>query len=260
MTAWELMGSPVLERGYYVSFMTPLMFLAGGSQIAHLLGKMSKSQFFILIIGLIIILILPYYPPFRSLLPINIHILYPTLLYLAVILLILLLQWRARLIGLTSVILLCLFLGAASLSFIGLQQTGLTVPQSPDKMLLATAKSDDIIKKLDPKAQMRFWYSADDPQIAAFVVVTSTHLWGYRLINETFPSLGDYRIRPGQEVAAVIPSGTKIGIFSSVGGAMEKAAASLAEIGLKVKLIEEQRVEEGSFKFTITFIEVYKSD
>ncbi len=255
MVLWAAKGQPVFELPYYASYLIPLMFLSVGSQIAPFLAKLRKWQFFALVCALNILMLLSFFSPFHSLFASRIAILYGIII--AIVGIGLMFWLRTKFVFLISVSLLFLFFGILNVNLIGSHwQVDFNNRQQPKQLLLAVAQSDAILQKIDPSVQFRFWYSKDEPQSGAFMAVTSTRLWGYRLINDQFPSLVDYEIRPNSSEPTVIPRHTIIAILSGDEEAFQKATTSLGQIGLDTRLIGEERIEQGKNKFTLTFIEV----
>jgi hypothetical protein len=89
--------------------------------------------------------------------------------------------------------------------------------------------------------------------------VASTDLWGYRLVNESFPMLENFQLAPNVSSLVQIPPNTKIVILSNEGNVLEKANTSLDRVGLRARLIGEERIKQGSIDFLMTFIEVERS-
>ncbi|HUV26530.1 MAG TPA: hypothetical protein VMW34_04100, partial [Anaerolineales bacterium] len=253
---WELKGNPVLQLTFYTSYLIPGMFLAFGSQISPLM-QMSRRQFLCLVSGLLILLIAPFYTPFRSLLPSQLHILYPTVIIILGILGVMLLRLRTTFINAKSMALFFLFLGAANFTIIGSHwQVDFASQQQPNQLFLTVVKSDAILRDLDPSVKLRFWYSKDEPQGYIFCSVASTRLWGYRLINDSFPILEDAQLAPNVQGLVKINPGTRIVILSDDKDAFEKANAAFERTGQHAEFLSEEKVEQGSIQFTMTFIEV----
>jgi hypothetical protein len=131
--------------------------------------------------------------------------------------------------------------------------------QHPEQYLLAVAKSDAVLRRTDPDVEFRFWYPSNQKYSSLFCSIASTRLWGYRLVNDQFPSLDNYQLSPTSEASVNLPTGTKIVILSGEENVLEKANSSLEQIGLNANLISTETIEQGHIKLIMTFIEITES-
>ena len=249
MLILQLLGQPVLQSSWYVSYLLPTAFLAVGSQLATPLSRLDKSKY-TLIAATTITLLVGLYLAY-----------YHTPLYLS--------------IGLTSSIwyalaflvagALCLIIVArdrkfintllVSLAFLFFTSTNVTLLNSAcpncdsglrKQNFLAVMKSDTFIRTYDADGELKFWYSATEPLGQLYISIVCTHLDGDSLINDNFPETN---------VPAIsIYPGTYIVILSSDKDALAKANTALSTIRLKASLLGTEEITQGPITFTMTFI------
>ena len=115
--------------------------------------------------------------------------------------------------------------------------------------LSIVADAVKVIQKWDRCGQGRFWYAVTTPQGRLHRAVCSTYLFMYRLVNEEFPSLGDY-------AAFARLRHRRVWILSDTPGAVEKVGAALKEHGLEARLLAEERLGAPSLGYTMSYITV----
>lgn len=257
MVTLELAGFPDLQVFYYASYLIPGMALAAGIQMSSLLNKLSKGQFIWLTSGLIILLTLPLQPAIHSIIATHINltsVIYPLAFVILGVVIILLLGTRIAWIGMRPAVILLFVL--TNFTMVGSCSAVDFTDSQRGEGLLAVHQSIAAYRPFNLSGDLRFWYSADEPLGGLYRSVASSDLWGYRLVNESFPTLADVKTGPNTWTKVDIPVDTKIAILSNQENVLEKANPSLEEIGLHARLIGQERIQQGKIVFVMTFIQV----
>ena len=117
-------------------------------------------------------------------------------------------------------------------------------------------ESEAIFSSFDTTGDLRFWYSGEEPMGSLYVSIASVRLWGYRLINDSFPTLANSPIVANPDGIVQIEPNTRIVILSNDENAFEMANTSLAQINRYAVLLQEEKIKQDDIEFTMTFIVV----
>ena len=271
MLIMQLLGKPVFQLQYYVSYLLPTAFLAAGAQLAASLSRLSKSQYTGLATITAFLLAGAYliycHTPLHSLMNHADSIWYISAMLVAGALCLLIAGKSRQTINTLLVGLAFLFFASANITLLPTDANVKLLPTSyaplsyctckqRQQNFLAVIKSDDIIGTYDTNGKLRFWYNAAEPLGDLYMSVASTRLWGYRLINDKFPEIvePDFPFHKHEAATIQIPSGTDIVILSSDKDALLKANAALNLLGLQANLIGTEEITQGPINFTMTFI------
>jgi hypothetical protein len=239
----------VLSAQFYTSYFLPLLFMALGSQISIILNMMDRRRFYQILILVLLISLAPYFTPLaHQILQLNFNpMLWPIVLGVLGISAAILKSPHFKQIG--------LILTVSSMALISLTST-IAWSQTGDRSarknsFLAVVQSVKAIQSMDPENKSRFWYNDQEPLGTLYRSVASTYLWAYRLISEEFPQLKGKAFSSYQ-----VALNDQIFILSQNENILEKANQSLAQVGLKGKLIEERLIQEGPIKYKLTYIKI----
>jgi hypothetical protein len=255
----QLMGKPVFQLQYYVSYLLPAAFLAAGLQLATPLSRLSKSRFNIIAVIIISIsagfYLIYYHTPLRSITGCIDSIWYVLAVLIAGALCLLIASKRSQAINTLLVGLALFFFASTNITLIATKQITYCACAQREQNFLAVIKSDNAIRSYDA-GNLRFWYSDAEPLSNLYTAIASTRLWGYRLINDKFPEVVESDLSSHTHELASIPSGMDIVILSTDKDALLKADAALNGLGLKANLIATEEITQGSISFTMTFIRI----
>jgi hypothetical protein len=255
----ELKGFWLLEEPYYASYLIPNSFVCIGIALAFLTSHV-RAKWHLAMIGMIVVgALAPFllsslrFGPFCQICteaPVR--------------------PWWPYCIG-------CVLLAASAL----LKKGWLVVPALAGFGISNVAAADHRIFSFPPSAtdrsrslmvldavralgpftadgQLRFWYDVKEPLGYVFRGVASTHLWGYRLINEGFPDRTSNPLATG--VPAGLCAGETVAILSSMSDSQEHATKSLAQIGLVPQPLGHDYIRRGGEGFQLDFIRLVPAD
>ena len=94
--------------------------------------------------------------------------------------------------------------------------------------------------------ELRFWYSRDEPLGLTFVGIASLHLWGFRLISDSFPKLTDPQSGTDAPVA-----GRTVALLTRDDDALSKADETLTSKGLRAILLYHDRIRRHDEAFNL---------
>lgn len=101
--------------------------------------------------------------------------------------------------------------------------------------------------------QLRFWYAIETPEENIFRSIASTYLWGYRLVNEKYPSL------TADEAAKIVP-GTRLVLLLKEPMSAAAVPAALSAYGLRtVPVAEREFIFWGDNKGRALIMDVSRS-
>jgi hypothetical protein len=106
-----------------------------------------------------------------------------------------------------------------------------------------------VVQKWDPTSQARFWYHYRAPMGKVCTAVSSTYLWGYRLVNFEFPALGDPAAFGRLQDQRVL-------ILSADPEALVKANTAMKKLGLEAHLLAAQHIAYPSVAFTMSYVAI----
>ena len=237
----QMAGRPVLERTFSSSYLMPGMALAAGALLAAPLGRLSGSQYSAIVIAALVCCVGAYSSPLASGLY---RVLWP-FPFLALALLLVAIGLVARWPRPPAVVGLLL---SVSLVTVGTAD-GLAFDFSgrPTRLdsFQAILQATDVLDDLDPTVSARFWYSEKSQLSGVYEAVSSTRLWGYRLVGTRFPSLWNPIILRDTTVRA----GERVVILSEDPKPLELAAPTLDRIHMSATPITERVVEDGTIRF-----------
>jgi len=95
---------------------------------------------------------------------------------------------------------------------------------------------------MGPNANAYFWYDEKSSLGAVFTAIASTYLWGYRLINDQFPSLPS----PSLGVSREMFVGDRIVLLGENPLMYDVANENLSQIGFQGKFLEQKQMRKGS--------------
>jgi hypothetical protein len=262
MLTMQLLGKPVFQLQYYASYLLPTAFLAAGAQLAAPLSHLSKKQYTVIAVIAISLLagsyLIYYHTPLRSAISCHDSIWYVSAVLVAGALCLLIVGKSRRIINTLLVGLALAFFAPTNITLIATNpdQIVYCACGQGQQNFLAVIKSDDIIRTYDTDGNMRFWYSKTEPLGGLYTSIASTRLWGYRLINDTFPEIAelDYPGRVHETATIKIPPAIDIVILSNDKDVLAKANAALNLLGLEANLVRTEEITQGSISFTMTFI------
>ena len=110
----------------------------------------------------------------------------------------------------------------------------------------AVIEAAAVLDEVDPGAAARFWYEESSPLGDVYMGVSSTRLWGYRLVGTRFPSLWS----PITLRDSPVSVGDRIVILADEPGARELADAALQPLHLAARPVAARAIDEGAVRFT----------
>jgi hypothetical protein len=263
MFVLQLRGQPVFQLQYYASYLLPTAFLAAGHQLAASLSRLSKSQYRLIVIitvSLLVVSYLVYYQtPLHSIINCADSMWYAFAVLIAGAICLIIVAKRRQILNILLVILASVFFSLTPITLIATNYHKITycACEQSKNDFLAVIKSDDIIRTHDTTGNLRFWFSRAEPSGGLYTAITSTHFWAYRLINSKFPEIVKENL-PHEHLGTMmnLPPETDIVILSSDKDALSQANAALNGLGLKANLIGTEEITQGPINFAMTFIRV----
>lgn len=235
--------APVLQIKYYASFLIPWMFLALGGYLYILLRK---SNFHLYL--------------FEILLFINIYKLLSTKIFNIYINFIRYgITWTIFLILIAIIVfialenkrtgfVICLYLLAASNIVSG---EYIVYPKKPRIDFLSIVNAQNIINSKNPLGDSYFWYE-NDPELNKFYTsLSSTFLWGYRLIGDDLPGIKN---------SIPLSNKQKIVIFNKSPKVLDKIRDPLLQRGFSYRVYGNELMQRGNTSFFVTFIELKRNE
>ena len=258
MFLMELKGDPVLQLTYYASYLIPALFLAAGGAVSTLLMGTSRGKFYWLFTVLIIILFVTSLPWTHSFFTLRGSVLYPTIIIAIFIAGIMTLRMHPKILNAKILAFLFLLFGVFSFSVTDSHFTVnyVTNQWRSKQIFQSIVESEAIFSSFDTTGDLRFWYSGEEPMGSLYVSIASVRLWGYRLINDSFPTLANSPIVANPDGIVQIEPNTRIVILSNDENAFEMANTSLAQINRYAVLLQEEKIKQDDIEFTMTFIVV----
>jgi 4-amino-4-deoxy-L-arabinose transferase-like glycosyltransferase len=261
----EVKAIPVLQFPVYASYLMPSMFLAIGASLKSL-ANLSNGSFALVASSSLMLLIFPLITIFVS----DDQPIIFCLLFLAAILFSIASNFNRKKVG--SILAILLLTVSAGISFSPgwnasvkqLQANTLTSKTAIDSHLTVSTVQK-LFKDIDPTVILFFWYSLEESKV--YRSIASATLWGYRFLNEEFPSLQAYRIPANTPLSSERLSyleqhftkvSSKIAIFSQQKDALQQAIDALKTVGFTAKSIATYPIKQDTIAFTITIIEVSK--
>jgi hypothetical protein len=237
----QLAGRPVLELTFSSSYLMPAMALAAGAQLAAPLRKLSGSQYARIVIVALVCCVGAYSSPLASGL---FKVLWPVPLVamglvLAAIGLVARIPQPAAIIGLLLTVSVVTVGTADGHAF---DFTGRPTRLDSFRAIL---QATDVLDDLDPAVTAKFWYSEASPYGPVYEAVSSTRLWGYRLVGTRFPSLWNPIILKDTTVNA----GDRVVILSEAPKPLELAEPTLERLHMSAMPVTERVVEDGTIRF-----------
>jgi hypothetical protein len=186
----QLLGKPVFQLQYYVSYLVPTAFLAAGAQLAAPLSHLSKSRYNVIATIIISLLagfyLIYYHTPLHLILSCANSIWYIFAVLVGGAICLSIAGKRRQNMNALLVGLALLFFTSTNITLLATNQITYCACDQREKNFLAVIKSDNVIRSYDA-GNLRFWYSATEPLGNLYTAIASTRLWGYRLINDKFP-------------------------------------------------------------------------
>jgi len=267
--AIQAYGQPLLQHGYYISYLMPTLFLAIAAQFEPLASQMPRRWFYLWVGSWVGLAIGPLIPA-ESNAVFTKPLFYETQVYwhLARKIQVLLgfgILWVGfnliRTIPFKTLISLLL-----ALSFLAFNNPNVYIgPSWPRQvsMFRAIAASLDQLKATEPALDKLVWYSAQDPWEPVFGAVCSTFVI-YRFRCSSLPEpnlyLDSEDFRPGQRVAIFSSPPTvwqEMDREPPTEDAIASAQANLAaQSDLELKVLRTVPVNQGSVLFEITIAEL----
>lgn len=255
MIGWEALGQPVLQLHYYASFLLPAMFLALGAQFSALIDGLKVNQVRLVICFAVAAWLVPLLlrSPGPRAWPNGSYMMLAIGLLLAGLFALILVGPRVG-----PVLLLCACLAACNWIVRG--PRAILTSEMPTRKdgFLAVVKAFWIVQSWEPRGRLLFWYdrkeTAERPGLALgnlYRAIASTYLWGYRLINEDFPSLE----RNWVGGPPVIEAGSRIVLLSRAGDAVERASEALKRRGFKARVGDVLEIQVGHAVFRMILLE-----
>ncbi len=119
---------------------------------------------------------------------------------------------------------------------------------------LATVNSAQVVKAVTPEEDGYFWYAGQSTLGGVYRAVASTNLWGYRLINESFPSLvGEF-----DKNTVMFTIGQKVILLSTDNNALYQAKMALKTIGLTASFVTQKEILVDNIRFIMIFTIIAK--
>jgi hypothetical protein len=221
------------------------MFLALGSQLSLGINRLSKNQFYGILIGIITSFYLTHTAvkeqlssPFLGM---------PALFGIGGAMAITISHYKKIGCALLTLALLMINLFESN------AQGGLSYGGSRQQkeFLLTITKGAKTVQKTNRKGDLLFWYDIKEPLWPFFRSIASIYLWQYRLLNEEFPKVNT------QINCQQISDQKMVCILSERPNVIEAANRNLAHLGLQGVIEKEETIGEGSQSFKMTFIKVY---
>jgi hypothetical protein len=250
LLALTLVGRPLLQFPYYVSFLIPSLALALAPQLRPALMRLSSPQYVAVVLTALLFVPLMFAPPIaRSLLAVDAGGIVAGALTLM----------GAAFMGLavrTNVLTLVLWILAfAATNVITADRKAFPVSDAIPRRdsFVAVARADAALKTLDPESRALFWYDRLGRLGDEFESVASTRVywWEQRLLSDRFPQRfnrllnRDAEVAPGESIVVLGDDSTR---------ALADARATLAPLGLQVSLAGTHLIAEGDARFTMTLL------
>ncbi len=244
---------PCIRIMFYISFLTPITFLALAGMLRPTLERLAPSAWWALVACLALLLAAPLVPEARSLLargidPVPIWSVGAT----ACGLLVLAIVFRTRRLMFAGVMGLAVAAGLDSANSPRVFE-GLSFPNRD--IHLAFAQSHQILRAVWPMEPYRFWFPLDDPlarEEVYFSLAISTSVGNASVVSNRFPTREDWVGVSGFSMAP----GDKIVVLSNQADVREQANAALLPLRLTARGVGEQRIVQGKLAYTMTFLQI----
>ena len=272
MVSIHLKGTPVLQHMFYISCLIPFTFLGIAAQLEWGAKYIPAYYFRFLIFAFLFLSGLSY------VLPYNVFSLLPAVPFISLLLVCFLTKSRRYLlqkviISLALSILFILYNSSilnwrkeGSINFVGPPDPTLGSKKSsnsynPEEGFMVVMKTQAILKEIDPKVRLRFWYDLNESLV--YRSISSSNLWGYRLIGEKFPDFQN----PLQPINASVnleqlrkqlAESPQIAILSNRSDAFQQAQRSLKQVGFDAELVSSYDIAHNDTRFTLTVIKISK--
>lgn len=245
--ALAAVGRPVLELPYSASYLIPAMALSIAAQLSGPLNRLTTRQFQWLALLSVIAGVVAYWPPvarvFSSMLW------HWPLVVVATLLIAAFLVQQARKGALTA---LALAAAVSNVAVADAQVFDFSGGAVRTQSFRAILEASDVLDEINPDASARFWYLEDSRLGKVFEAVSSTRLWGYRLVGNRFPSLWN----PIANTDAVMQAGQRIVILTDDTNALAKAALTLRPLKLHPSPVVDRVIEDGGIRFHLVLAEL----
>lgn len=111
--------------------------------------------------------------------------------------------------------------------------------------LRLTADAHRFLQKVRGEKELRFWYDHREPLCPLiFRSISSTYLWGYRLLNENFPEL------PAEQ-AALLHSNKNLVVLQPSIQSNEKVEQVLLKLGFVASISDTKTFGDGDLQFRV---------
>ncbi len=285
LVLFEIKGQPVLQFNYYASYLIPSVFLALGGQSSLLVSSLNRKQFLMFFCAFLVLAVIEvsyqvsntFWRAFLSQF---------SLLHFFSICIILLCLWcyfasrnfkqntvNFSLSGLTLIALMAILARPSTINYYELSRC----PVRCGSTLEAVVQVHHFMEQYDQKVQALFWYDVYEDKLepnrsAFYTGVSSTFLWGYRLLGEHFPQViantvdsnGDVTKQPSaDEIAAkrallrqTLINHQKVAILSRQPNALSQGIEALRGLNLGARLIAEKTIQAEDLEFNLIVLSI----
>lgn len=257
MVVWEIRGTPVLQYTYYASYLIPSTFIIMGVMLASFLNfktDYGPSKWIYIALALVGVLLIP-----------NTHWLSQLWTHCGIEIRGTPVIWLVF----TAICIMCISLQlfrwraqarlALTLSFICYILLICGSPRSENGFgaYSRIISCCEIAEKTLAGRKPRFWYDKDEIMGPEFASMASVYLWGWSLINETFPSEhstlhGHAKTRCNGGDVLIVPSARN--------DAFCRALAALSKLGFSGRLLMAAPITGGRENYILNVIEILHGD
>ena len=109
-----------------------------------------------------------------------------------------------------------------------------------------------MLRTYDRCGNIWFWFDRQSPHVSIYDEVACTHLWGYRLVSQEFPSL-----IPEDIHAIMLRPGIKVVILDQQDDAVDRARASLGQKGVGTDVVYQDWIGEQPAGLRLTLLQTH---
>jgi hypothetical protein len=250
----NLLGMPVLQFDYYTSYMLPFLVLGSAAMVGDRMETWKIREVVLLCcyLGLIALLvgsntpIWEWLPSFReevrqALIPVPAAKLFGVLVVSG-----LSTEFIKRRLY-ASIVLLC---GLATTAMtLGLMTLPADATESRIRFLTIDATSREL-GNLSAGAKLWFWHSSEAETAMEFESISSTYLWGYRLLGTELPKVNSVLAERGDMIA----------LMTDDQASLDQARISLTKLGVKVSERRHWAFPEGHTTILVSILSVLSKE
>jgi hypothetical protein len=240
MILCEWRGLPVLQYSYYASYLIPTMFLVIGVLLANSIERLKDSSVILVAIGVLLVNSVPLWG-YGALLAIRTEVrLVLLILFAALFMICALVKAGMAPWGMVVALIVCHLVSVGG-------EYAFEDRHAAREAFARISRAADAVDSVRQGEPIRFWYRKSDSYFSDFNALNSMYLWRYTMFGDNFPEIAPW---------AMYGPGSLVAILSSQGDHLAEANEALKEKALAAEFVESRLVNDGSGRYSLTFIRV----